>query len=127
MIKGIEQVIKSEELDTGEDGEICSLTVTEYKRIASGSADGNISISSYDVNKKKWKREIHKWAHHNSVNSLCPLSGHRLLSCGGSLVRSIKVWSLSDVDLTLIKEIEEHTFPVQKVIPLSKRRLGPYC
>ena len=39
---------------------VFSLTMTEDKRIASGGKDGNISISSYDVNKKKWKREIHK-------------------------------------------------------------------
>ena len=73
------------------------------------------------------EREIHKRAHHNNVISLCPLSDNKLLSCGSSLVRSIKVWSLSDVDLTLIKEIEDHTFPVQKVIPLSKGRFASCC
>jgi WD40 repeat protein len=37
---------------------------------------------------------------------------------------SIKVWSISDVALTLIKEIKEHTSPVRKVIPLSKERFA---
>ena len=98
------------------------MTETEDKRIASGSGEGSISISSYDVERKIWKREIHKKAHDNSVNSLCTLNNNRLLS--GSDDYSIKVWSISDVDLTLIKEIKEHTNFVCKVIPLSKERFA---
>jgi hypothetical protein len=49
------------------------MTETEDKRIASGDWDGNISISSYDINKKIWKRDIHKEKAHNSVTSLCTL------------------------------------------------------
>ena len=59
-IKGIEQVIESEDLDNGEKGGVRSLTLTEDKRIASGGADGNISVSSYDLENKTWNREIHK-------------------------------------------------------------------
>ena len=127
-IKRIQQVIESEELDTGEYGFVRSLTVTEDKRIASGGADGDISVSSYDLEKKKWKREIHKEkAHICFVYSLCPLNGNRLLSGGGYYDNSIKVWSLSDVELTLIKEIKainEYTDDVLKVIPLSKERFA---
>ena len=122
-IKGIEEVIQSEELDSYEYGHIYSLTVTKDKRIASGGYDGNISISSYDVNEKKWTREIHKKkAHDGDVYSFCTLNGNRLLS--GSYDCSIKVWSLSDVELTLTKAINEHTNPVPKIIPLSKKRLA---
>ena len=80
-IKGIEHVIESEELNMSTDGGVRSLTVTEDKRIASGSYDGNISISSYDINERIWKREIHKEKAHNGiVLSLCTLNGNRLLS-----------------------------------------------
>ena len=36
----------------------------------------------------------------------------------------IKVWFLSDVGLSLIKEIKKHTVNVSKVIPLSKDRFA---
>ena len=124
QIKGIEHVIESEDLDTGKYGSVCSLTVTEDKRIASGGTDGNISISSYNVHERTWKREIHKEkAHNNFVNSLCTLDGNRLLSCD-SIHHSIKLWSLSDVDLKLIKKIKGHTDSMLKVIPLSKKRFA---
>ena len=122
-IKGIEEVIESEELDTDYYGFVSSLTMTEDKRIASGGADGNISISSYDINERTWKREIHKEkAHDGTVASLCTLNGNRLLSGGNDC--SIKVWSLSNVVLTVIKEIKGHTGPVRKVIPLSRERFA---
>ena len=61
-------------------------------------------------------------AHNFSVNSLCTLKGNRLLS--GSSDCSIKVWTLSRFNLTLIKEIQEYTKPIWKVIPLSKGRFA---
>ena len=123
QIKRIEHVIESEELETNEEGRVCSLTVTEDKRIATGGEDGNISISSYDVIERTWKREIHEEkAHDSHIFSLCPLNGNRLLS--GGCDNSIKLWSLSDVKLTLIKEIKGHTQFVYKVIPLSKERFA---
>ena len=120
-IKRIHEIMQSEELDSSEYG-IYSLIEIEDKRIASGG-DGNISISSYDVNKKTWKRDIHEEnAHNGSVRSLCSLSGKRLLS--GSYDHSIKVWTVSDVELKQIKEIQEHTNTVYKVIPLSQERFA---
>ena len=50
------------------------------------------------------------------------MNGNRLLS--GSFDCLIKVWTVSDVDLTLIKEIKEHTEPVFQVIPLSQKRFA---
>ena len=55
--------------------------MTEDKRIESGSVYGNIYISSYDLKKKKWKRQIRKKEAHNKVVlSLCSWNGNRLLS-----------------------------------------------
>ena len=50
-----------------------------------------------------------------------PLNGNRLLSSGERL---IKVWSLTDVIVTLIKEIKGYNWPVLKVIPHSKERFA---
>ena len=116
-LKQREEIIQSEDLNSA----VLSLTKTEDNRIASGGDDGNISISSYNLNEKKWKRDIYKKDAHEdkSVNSLCTLSDNRLLS--GSSDYSIKVWTVSDVDLTLIRELKgEHTNNVTQVIPLSK-------
>ena len=80
-IKRIENEITNEEFDTF--GCVYSLIELGDKKIASGGMDGNISISSYKENKKKWKRNIHKKkAHCGCVNSLCALNGNKLLSGG---------------------------------------------
>ena len=122
-IKGIEEVIISEELSDYRLYGTLSMTETEDKRIASGDGDGNISIYSYDINEKTWKRDIHKEkAHYSRVNSLCALNGNRLLS--GSEDCSIKVWSISDTELTVMKVLEEHTDLVCKVISLSNQRFA---
>ena len=96
-IKGIKQVIESEELKSYNDILVLSLIETEDKRIAIGGNDGSIFVSSYDLNEKKWNREIQKMKAHNyGVYSLCTLNGNRLLSGAGC---SIKVWSLFSVFL----------------------------
>ena len=116
----IEKVMQSEELDTTNFG-VTSLIETKDKRIASGGQDGNISISSYDLNKKTWKIDIHKEkAHGYWVKCLCILNGNRLLSGGHD--KLIKIWTISKRDITLIKEIKEHTQAVNWIIPLSKER-----
>ena len=123
-IKGIEEVIQSDELDTSKEfGCVSSLIETEDKRIASGGTDGSISVSSYNVDKKKWKRDVYKRnAHNKGINSLCTLIGNRLVS--GSVDFSIKVWNIFNKDITLIKGIKENTNTVYKVIPLSKERFA---
>ena len=115
----VQEVLQSEDLHTN----IWSLIETEDKRIASGGEEGNISISSYDINKKTWNRDIHKEkAHNDIIYSLCTLKGNRLLS--SSADNSLKIWSISDIDLIQIKEIKEHANLVWKVIPLSKERFA---
>ena len=37
---------------------------------------------------------------------------------------SIKVWTITDIDITLIKEIKEDSCDIYKVIPLSKERFA---
>jgi WD40 repeat protein len=120
-IQRIEEIIESEELSTS--GYILSLIETEDKRFASGGDDGNISICSYDLNKRTWNRDIHKKkAHNNKVTSLCNLNKNRLIS--GSWDNTIKIWAISERDITLIKEIRKHTQILRKVIPLSKGRFA---
>ena len=108
-IKRIEEVMKSGKLFTKKFCDsILSMTQTEDKRFACGNLYGTISISSYDLETKTWKIDMEKEELHNdSVYSLCALNGNRLLS--GGMDSLIKVWSISDVDMTLIKEIKEHT------------------
>ena len=114
--------MQSEDLDPSR---ICSLIETEDKRIASGGEDGNISISSYDIEGKTWNIDICRdKAHKECVKSLCTLTGNRLLS--GSDDDSIKVWSLSEEDLTQIKLIKKHNNAVCKIIPLSNERFASY-
>ena len=121
-ITHIENEITNEEFDTF--GCVYSLIEFGDKRIASGGMDGNISISSYEESEKKWKRNIHKKkAHFGCVNSLCALTNNNRLLSGG-IDYSIKLWTLSNVELTLIKDIKEHTNVIYKVIPLSKERFA---
>ena len=50
------------------------------------------------------------------------MSDNRLISSSSD--NSIKVWTISAEDITLIKEIKEHTDSVYKVIPLSRERIA---
>ena len=120
-IKNIEQLVNCEKLNNPYS-EVCSLTKTQDERIASGYKDGSILISSYDVNQKEWQTDINKEkAHDDTVNSLCSLNGKRLVSCSDC---SIKVWTISDIDLTPITEIKEHTKTIWQVISLSVMRFA---
>ena len=71
ILKRIETIIQSEELGTGLG--VQSLVEMEDKRIATGGSDGNISISSYNINESKWQRDIFKRMHMKIVFILCML------------------------------------------------------
>lgn len=103
---------------------VVSLVETEDKRIAVG-LPRNIVILSFNKNEKKWETDILKENAHEgaAVCFLCNFKGKRLVS-GGCEDYLIKIWKLSDEDLTLIKEIEAHTSHLEMVIPLSKDRFG---
>ena len=118
----IKEILISNKLDTSFEG-ILSLIETEDKRIASGGEDGNISISSYDINTNTWIRDIYRVNAHDgeSIRSLCTLPGDRLVSASGN---SIKEWSVSKKNIKPRKQIFEHKSTVCKVIPLSNSRLA---
>ena len=97
---------------------VTALVETEDKKIACATSE--IVVFSYDTTKNEWKKIIKK-RHRIDVFVLSAVKGGRLLSAGANL---IQVWTLSDKDLTLIKEIEEHTKAVYQIIPLSKERLA---
>ena len=122
-ITRIEEIIQSEELDTAQYGCVYSLIEIPNNRIITGGWDGNISISSYNITAKTWKREVYKEKAHNSgILSLCTLNNNRLVS--GSNDKSIKVWTISELDITLLKEIKEHIGVIHKLIPLSNERFA---
>ena len=52
------------------------------------------------------------------------MNGSRLLSGGSCSDTLIKIWSISEVELTLMKEIKAHSDDVCKVIPLSHHRFA---
>ena len=98
-----------------------SIVETKDKRIATGDYDGNICISSYNIDTKKWNIDIFKRDAHRSIcKYLCPLNGNRLLS-NASIISNVKIWVLSQTDLTQIKEIE---ISLYSSIPLSKDRFA---
>ena len=122
QIINLEEIMESEDLD---NDYVYSLIEIQDKRIATGGGDGNITISSYDVDEKKWEKEINKEkVHDGCVTSLSTLNDNKLLSAGGHDKPLIKVWAVSKFDLTLIKQIKEHTMLISKVIPLSKERFA---
>ena len=126
-ITNLEEITQSNELTSV--GSIWTLIELNDGRIATGGEDGNISISSYNVNKKKWEIDIHKEkAHDNWVNSLCILNYNKLVSCSGSGMPkgdfSIKIWDISDTAITPIKVLTNHKRTVYQVIPLSNERFA---
>jgi WD40 repeat protein len=122
-ITRIEEIIQSEELDTAQYGCVYSLIEIPNNRIITGGWDGNISISSYNIPDKTWKREVYKEKAHNSgILSLCTLNNNRFVS--GSNDKLIKVWTISELDITLLKEIKEHIGVIHKLIPLSNKRFA---
>jgi WD40 repeat protein len=120
-IKKLETIIENVVLDT--EVYIQAIIETEDKRIATGGSDGNISISSYDINKKKFQRDIYEeLAHDGEVSCLCSLKGNRLLSGGEGFV--IKLWALSSKTITLTKEINGHFGTINHLILLSHERFA---
>ena len=103
---------------------VVSLVETEDKRLAVGLIR-NIVIFSFNKNEKEWEADILMEKAHEeaSVCFLCNLKGNRLVSCGTEDYL-IKIWKLSDIDLTLIKEIEAHTECLEMVTPLSNDRFA---
>ena len=120
-IQKLETIIENVVLDT--EVYIQAIIETEDKRIATGGSDGNISISSYDINEKKFQRDIYEeLAHNGEVRALCSLKGNRLLS--GGVGGIIKLWALSTKTITLTKEIDRHFGTINHLILLSHERFA---
>lgn len=120
--KRIELIMTSEVVCTRIYGYgVQSIVETKDKRIATGDYDGNICISSYNIDTKKWNIDIFKRdAHRSKCKYLCPLNGNRLLSIA-NMISNVKIWVLSQTDLTQIKEIQ---MTMYCPIPLSKDRFA---
>ena len=85
-------------------------------RIATGDANGNISLFSIDYETKQYNMNTEHKGHNAGVTSLCELSGNRLISSSPDKI--IKVWKINDT-LSLLNTLEGHNAPVNQVIPLS--------
>ena len=109
-------------------GNICSGTVyspieLKDKRIAIGGGDGSLSVFSLDYNNKKWIKDIFKEQVHSSeIQSICEINGEQLVSC--SCDKAIKIWKISQKDLSCIKTLTSHTSSVYKVISLTQNRFA---
>ena len=91
------------------------------KRIATGSADGSISVCSMDIENKKWNQDIFKEnAHNGSVQYFCQLNDKRksLVSCSNDA--TIKIWNVVYNSIELKKHLEGyHSSIIYQVILLS--------
>jgi WD40 repeat protein len=109
-------------------GNICSGTVyspieLKDKRIAIGGGDGSLLVFSLDYTNRKWVKDIFKEkVHSNEIQSICEINGNKLVSC--STDYTIKIWNISQKDLSCIKTLTSHTDNVYKVIPLTQNRFA---
>ena len=109
-------------------GNICSGRVfspieLKDKRIAIGGGDGSLSVFSLDYTNRKWVKDIFKEkVHSNEIQSICEINGNKLVSC--STDYTIKIWNISQKDLSCIKTLTSHTGSVYKVIPLTQNRFA---
>ena len=81
--KQLSQIVKvtvTDELES--ERQVTSLVILEDKRLA--SATNAISVYSYNINTKQWKKDIN-----NDCNGwgtiLCAMKGNRLISCDSSI------------------------------------------
>jgi WD40 repeat protein len=93
------------------------------KRIITGGDDGSIAVCSLYLNTRTWCLDIKKHqAHDERINAFCELTFNRVVSC--SKDKSIKIWKVSDKDLSIIKTISTHVGTVRKVITLTNNRFA---
>lgn len=97
---------------------IRSLLILTDNRIAT-SGGKSISICSLNPFNKQWTQDINKQNIHNEdIKSINELKPYILGSCSSD--KTIKIWSISQTDLTLLKTLTSHTNIVWSIIPFQQ-------
>ena len=113
--------LKSKKIHNGKL--IYSLIETEDKRIATGSSDGSICISSIIIETNSFNKDIyHKHAHSQCIDSFCILRENRLIS--GSRDSLLKIWKLLPTKLEQLHIINKHSNWIWKIILLPNNRFA---
>ena len=100
---------------------IHSMLELSDKRIATGSADGSLNISTINYNHRTITHNIIKLnAHKNWIESLCELKDNRIASA--SLDTYIKIWKYDFNKIKLVKVIKGHNGSIWKLF-MSKEQL----
>ena len=119
-IKSTANIINMNNLHKSAISSILELT---DKRILTGSADGSLSICSINYNSNEYFQEIiYEQAHVSKITYLCEIPNNRCISCSQN--NGIKIWEMSQKELTLMHLIGNHYAKVCKVIPLSEDRFA---
>ena len=117
-IRGVEHIIH---INNIAEGYVYSLLELHDKRIATGSQNGTISICAIDYEEETWSQAIKlENAHKGFIFSLCELKDNVLLSCSNDSV--VKMWKISESELTLMKELNIHSSTTWKIITLTDNR-----
>ena len=102
---------------------ILCITILSDERVATGSEDKSISICTVDIDNKEWHRDIYKRnAHNGGIYSLCELNESTLISCSWDC--NIKLWDISQDDLTLHKSFKTHSNIIYQILKLSNKRFA---
>ena len=86
-------------------------------KIAIEDGDGYITLFSIDYEKEQWTKIKEHQGHDKSICSLCELSVHILIT--SSWDKTLKVWNISNDNITHIKTLERHKHYVNKVIHIT--------
>ena len=117
------QKIEKYNLDDLHSKNVFSITLMNDNRIITGSFDGSLSINTINYDKRTYHKDIYmQHAHDDMINSIHSLNETTLLTCSDD--KTIKVWNVSQTDLTHIKTISSHSDYVFKLITLSKSRFA---
>lgn len=99
------------------------LILSDNNRIASCSGDHSINIFSFSFTTKQYHCDITKLhAHDNSILTLLEFNSSILISGSGD--KLIKIWNLSQHELTLQSILSSHTEAVWKVISISNSEIA---
>ena len=78
MNQQIQSLNKTKEIKHNTD--VWSITELSNSRIATGDKDGYITLFALDDDKEEWTKIKEEKGHDYGINSLCEISGNRLIS-----------------------------------------------